>query len=223
MTSVVIADDQELIRTGFRLILDLEPGIEVVGQVADGDDALRVVAELRPDVALLDIRMPRLDGIDVTRRIVAARSRTRVLIMTTFDLDEYVFSALRAGASGFLLKDVPRAQLVEAVRTVADGEALLSPRVTTRLIERFVRQPTEHPTGPIASLTRREREVLRAIADGLTNHEVAERLVVSDATVKTHVARLLTKLGVRDRVQAVVLGYETGFLRAGEHTRADTR
>jgi DNA-binding NarL/FixJ family response regulator len=216
MTSVVIVDDQELIRTGFRLILDLEPDIEVVGQAADGDEALRVVAESRPDVALLDIRMPRLDGIDVTRRIVAARSRTRVLIMTTFDLDEYVFSALRAGASGFLLKDVPRAQLVDAVHIVAGGDALLSPRVTTRLIERFVREPTEHPTGPISSLTEREREVLRAIADGMTNHEIAERLIVSDATIKTHVARLLAKLGVRDRVQAVVLGYETGFLRVGE-------
>jgi DNA-binding NarL/FixJ family response regulator len=216
MTTVVIADDQELIRTGFRLILDLEPDLEVVGQAADGDEALRAIAELRPDVALLDIRMPRLDGIDVTRRVVAARSPTRVLIMTTFDLDEYVFSALRAGASGFLLKDVPRAQLIEAVRIVAGGEALLSPRVTTRLIERFVREPAEHPSGPIASLTEREREVLRAMADGLTNREIAERLVVSDATVKTHVARLLAKLGVRDRVQAVVLGYETGFLRVGE-------
>ena len=215
MTSVVIADDQELIRTGFRLILDLEQDIEVVGQASDGDEALRRVAELQPDVVLLDIRMPHLDGIEVTRRIVASHSRTRVLIMTTFDIDEYVFSALRAGASGFLLKDVPRAQLVQAVHIVADGETLLSPRVTTRLIERFVRR-SEHPAGPIAALSVRERDVLRAMADGLTNHEIAERLVVSDATVKTHVARLLAKLGVRDRVQAVVLGYEAGFLRVGE-------
>jgi DNA-binding NarL/FixJ family response regulator len=187
-----------------------------VGEADDGLEAVESVRAHNPEVVLMDIRMPRLDGIDVTRRIVAARSRTRVLIMTTFDLDEYVFSALRAGASGFLLKDVPRAQLVDAVHIVAGGDALLSPRVTTRLIERFVREPTEHPTGPISSLTEREREVLRAIADGMTNHEIAERLIVSDATIKTHVARLLAKLGVRDRVQAVVLGYETGFLRVGE-------
>jgi DNA-binding NarL/FixJ family response regulator len=215
MTSVVIADDQELVRTGFRLILDLEPDIEVLGEAADGEEALRRVAATRPDVVLMDIRMPGLDGIEATRRIAAAGSSTRVLIMTTFDLDEYVFAALRAGASGFLLKDTPRGQLIDAVHTVARGEALLSPSVTTRLIERFVARADREATGPIAALTARERDVLRAIADGLTNHEIARRLIVSDATVKTHVARILAKLGVRDRVQAVVLAYESGFLRVG--------
>ena len=225
---VGLVDDQALFRTGIRMLLQSQPDLEFVGEAGNGREGIDLVATARPDVVLMDIRMPVMDGIEATERIIqdaVARSSAtpRVIVLTTFDLDEAATRAIRGGASGFLLKDVPRAQLVEAVRTVADGEALLSPRVTTRLIERFVRQPTEHPTGPIASLTRREREVLRAIADGLTNHEVAERLVVSDATVKTHVARLLTKLGVRDRVQAVVLGYETGFLRAGEHTRADTR
>ncbi|GAA2081484.1 response regulator transcription factor [Pseudolysinimonas kribbensis] len=215
MTRVVIADDQELIRTGFRLILDLEPDVEVVGEAADGEEVLRRVAATHPDVVLMDIRMPGLDGIEATRRIAAAGSSTRVLIMTTFDLDEYVFAALRAGASGFLLKDTPRGQLIDAVHTVARGEALLSPSVTTRLIERFVARADREATGPIAALTARERDVLRAIADGLTNHEIARRLIVSDATVKTHVARILAKLGVRDRVQAVVLAYESGFLRVG--------
>lgn len=216
MTSVLIVDDQELVRAGFRLILELEPGIEVAGEAADGAEAVRRVAELRPDVVLMDVRMPAMDGIEATRRLTEAGSPTRVLILTTFDLDEYVYSALRAGASGFLVKDAPRDQLVSAVRTVARGDALLAPTVTRRLIERFTLSPSpgvEALPGPVDSLTSREREVLRAVAEGLTNHEIALRLVVSDATIKTHVARLLSKLGVRDRVQAVALAYECGFVR----------
>ncbi|MBX3193727.1 MAG: response regulator transcription factor [Microbacteriaceae bacterium] len=216
MTSVLIVDDQELVRAGFRLIIELEPGLEVAGEAADGDEAVRRARELRPDVVLMDIRMPRMDGIEATSRLVSAAGGPRVLILTTFDLDEYVYAALRAGASGFLVKDAPRDQLVHAVRTVARGEALLAPTVTRRLIERFALLPPPGDGGipePVRTLTPRERDVLRALAEGLTNHEIAQRLVVSDATIKTHVARLLAKLGVRDRVQAVVLAYECGFVR----------
>jgi DNA-binding NarL/FixJ family response regulator len=218
MTTVLLVDDQELVRTGFRLILDLEPGLEVVGEAANGEEAVRLVAQLHPDVVLMDVRMPGLDGIRATERIAAAGSASRVLILTTFDLDEYVYDALRAGASGFLLKDAPRDQLVAAVRIVAGGESLLAPPITRRLIERFVAQPAPG-AGPdaVAALSEREREVLGLLARGLSNAEIAERLFVSDATVKTHVARLLAKLGVRDRMQAVVLAYETGFIRPGDN------
>ena len=220
MTTVLLVDDQELVRTGFRLILDLEEGFEVVGEAANGEEAVRLVAELRPDVVLMDVRMPVLDGIRATERIAAAGSASRVLILTTFDLDEYVYDALRSGASGFLLKDAPREQLVAALRVVAGGESLLAPPITRRLIERFVAQPA--PGGvpdAVAALSEREREVLGLLARGLSNAEIAGDLFVSDATVKTHVARILAKLGVRDRMQAVILAYETGFIRPGDHPR----
>lgn len=217
MTTVLLVDDQELVRTGFRLILELE-GFEVVGGAANGEDAVRLVAEHGPDVVLMDVRMPVLDGIHATERIVAAGSASRVLILTTFDLDEYVYDALRAGASGFLLKDAPRDQLVAAVRIVAGGESLLAPPITRRLIERFVAQPAPGVVpDAVAALSDREREVLGLLARGHSNAEIAGRLFVSDATVKTHVARLLAKLGVRDRMQAVILAYETGFIRPGDN------
>jgi DNA-binding NarL/FixJ family response regulator len=220
VTTVLLVDDQELVRTGFRLILDLEPGLEVVGEAVNGEEAVRRVAELAPDVVLMDVRMPVLDGIRATERIAAAGSASRVLILTTFDLDEYVYDALRAGASGFLLKDAPREQLVAAVRIVAGGESLLAPPITRRLIERFVAQPAPGVVpDAVAALSEREREVLGLLARGLSNAEIAGDLFVSDATVKTHVARILAKLGVRDRMQAVVLAYETGFIRPGDHPR----
>jgi DNA-binding NarL/FixJ family response regulator len=219
VTTVLLVDDQELVRTGFRLILDLEPGLDVVGEAANGEEAVRLVAELHPDVVLMDVRMPVLDGIRATERIAAAGSTSRVLILTTFDLDEYVYDALRAGASGFLLKDAPREQLVAGVRIVAAGESLLAPPITRRLIERFVAQPAPGAlSDAIAALSEREREVLGLLARGLSNAEIAGILYVSDATVKTHVARLLAKLGVRDRMQAVVLAYETGFIRPGANS-----
>lgn len=216
MTTVLLVDDQELVRTGFRLILDLEPGIEVVGEAANGAEGVRLASELHPDVILMDVRMPVLDGIRATERIAAGGSASRVLILTTFDLDEFVYDALRVGASGFLLKDAPRDQLIAAVRMVAHGEALLAPRITRRLIERFVSQPAPGIVpASIAALSDRERDVLGLLAQGLSNSEVATRLFVSDATVKTHVARLLAKLQVRDRMQAVVLAYESGFIQPG--------
>jgi DNA-binding NarL/FixJ family response regulator len=219
VTTVLLVDDQELVRTGFRLILDLEPGLDVVGEAANGEEAVRLVAELHPDVVLMDVRMPVLDGIRATERIAAAGSTSRVLILTTFDLDEYVYDALRAGASGFLLKDAPREQLVAGVRIVAAGESLLAPPITRRLIERFVAQPAPGALpDAVAALSEREREVLGLLARGLSNAEIAGILYVSDATVKTHVARLLAKLGVRDRMQAVVLAYETGFIRPGANS-----
>jgi DNA-binding NarL/FixJ family response regulator len=219
VTTVLLVDDQELVRTGFRLILDLEPGLDVVGEAANGEEAVRLVAELHPGVVLMDVRMPVLDGIRATERIAAAGSTSRVLILTTFDLDEYVYDALRAGASGFLLKDAPREQLVAGVRIVAAGESLLAPPITRRLIERFVAQPAPGAlSDAIAALSEREREVLGLLARGLSNAEIAGILYVSDATVKTHVARLLAKLGVRDRMQAVVLAYETGFIRPGANS-----
>jgi DNA-binding NarL/FixJ family response regulator len=213
---VLLADDQELVRSGFRLILELADGIDVVGEATDGREAVRLAKELQPDVVLMDVRMPELDGIEATRRLRQAGVDARVLVLTTFDLDEYVYGAIRAGASGFLLKDAPRDQLVTAVRTVARGEALLAPAITQRLIERFVARPPASETAPaIARLSSRELEVLRLLARGLSNAEIAVELIVGEATVKTHVARILRKLDVRDRVQAVVFAYETGLVQPG--------
>ena len=212
----VVVDDQELVRAGFRMILDVEDDIEVVGAAGDGDEAVELCRTTGADVALMDIRMPRVDGIEATRRIRAAGLETRVLVLTTFDLDEYVFDALRAGASGFLLKDAPPDDLVHAVRVIAAGEALLAPSVTRRLIEQFGSgsAPARPPVGDerLARLTDREREVLELMARGLSNTEIADELILGEATVKTHVGRVLMKLDVRDRVQAVVLAYELGVV-----------
>jgi DNA-binding NarL/FixJ family response regulator len=218
MTTVLLVDDQQLVRTGFRLILDLEADMTVVGEASDGQECLRLVAETQPDVVLMDVRMPVLDGIEATRRLSEAGSASRVLMLTTFDLDEYVYDAMRAGASGFLLKDAPREQLVSAVRVVARGEAMLAPSVTRRLIEQFVRMPSPSDGVPevMRELSSREREVLALLVRGLSNAEIASRMILGEATVKTHVARLLAKLGVRDRMQAVILAYESGFIRPGE-------
>jgi DNA-binding NarL/FixJ family response regulator len=212
---VLVVDDQALVRGGFAMILEAEPDLLVVGEAADGVEALRLVAERTPDVVLMDVRMPRMDGIEATRRITAA-GRARVLVLTTFDLDEYVYDAVRAGASGFLLKDVPPRDLAHAVRTVAAGSSLVAPSVTRRLLEEFVRRP---PPGRrserLHALTERELEVLGLLARGWSNAEVAGHLVLSETTVKTHVTRILTKLGLRDRVQAVVLAYEAGLVLPG--------
>jgi DNA-binding NarL/FixJ family response regulator len=220
MPRVVIADDQALVRAGFRMILEADPGIEVVGEAADGAAAVEVVRQLQPDVVLMDVRMPQLDGLEATRRILAeGESSPRIIMLTTFDIDEYVYTALRAGASGFLLKDVTPEQLVASVKLVAAGDALLAPSITRRLVERFaapVSSAAPTASAEVASLTAREREVLVLLARGLSNAELAERLIVSEATVKTHVARILGKLGLRDRVQAVVLAYETGLVTPGE-------
>ena len=226
---IVLADDQALLRKGFRMILEAEEDLEIVGEAADGADAVRLVELYRPDVVLMDVRMPVLDGIEATQAITAGATpgdESRVLILTTFDLDEYAFSALRAGASGFLLKDVPPAELVAAIRTVARGDAVVSPRITRRLLEEYADQLPDLSLGvgtsdggdaaknpALASLTDREREVLLAVADGLSNAEIAERLYVSEATVKSHVGRLLAKLGLRDRVQVVVFAFESGLVR----------
>lgn len=211
---VLIADDQTLVRTGFRMILEAENDMQVLAETKDGAEAVEATRRLRPDVVLMDIRMPRMDGLQATRTIFASASAPpRVLILTTFDLDEYVFDALRAGASGFLLKDVPPEQLIAGIRAVAEGEALLAPTVTRRLIESFVRE--RHPAAPplaLDELTAREREVLALVARGQSNAEIAGELFVSATTVKTHVAHILSKLGLRDRVQAVVLAYETGLI-----------
>jgi DNA-binding NarL/FixJ family response regulator len=215
--TVLLADDQELVRAGFAMILDARDDIEVVGEAGDGLAAVALAAETRPDVVLMDVRMPNLDGIEATRRIVAAGSPSRVVMLTTFDLDEPVFAALRAGASGFLLKDIRPADLADAVRVVARGDALLAPTVTRRLLDRFA---TGLPTGPgrdrrLDPLTARETEVLTLVARALTNAEIAERLFLTQATVKTHISAILTKLDLRDRVQAAVLAYETGLVRPG--------
>jgi DNA-binding NarL/FixJ family response regulator len=220
---VLIADDQALVRAGFRMVLEVEDDITVVGEAANGEQAVHSARRLKPDVVLMDIRMPELDGIAATRQITSADpgradSEPRVLILTTFDLDEYVYDALAAGASGFLLKDSPPEQLVTAIRVVAAGEALLAPSVTSRLIEQFARPRGRHRTPPpgLDELTSRELEIFTLVARGLSNAEIAEALVVSDSTVKTHVARLLAKLGLRDRVQAVVLAYESGLVSPGD-------
>jgi DNA-binding NarL/FixJ family response regulator len=208
---VLIADDQALVRSGFRMILEARPDLDVVGEAEDGAEAVRLVRELEPDVALLDIRMPELDGIEATRRIVDSGAATRVLVLTTFDADEYVHGAIRAGASGFLLKDVRPGELVDAIRVVAGGNALLAPSAVSRLLDRFA--APAGASGAIQSLTERELEILRLLAGGLSNGEIAERLVVSETTVKTHVSNLLRKLGVRDRVQAVIAAYDAGLVQ----------
>jgi DNA-binding NarL/FixJ family response regulator len=214
--SVVVADDQELVRTGFRVILDSEPDIEVVGEAGDGREAIETAKQLGPDVVLMDIRMPVLDGLAATRRIVTGPdSRPRVLILTTFDLDEYVYEALRSGASGFMLKDNPADQLITAIRVVSEGDALLAPQITRRLISEFVRsRPSSARPELLQILTDRETEVLKLVAHGLSNSEIAGELHVAETTVRTHVGHLLTKLELRDRVQAVVLAYESGLIRA---------
>jgi DNA-binding NarL/FixJ family response regulator len=223
---VVIADDQALVRAGFRMILTSQPDIEVVAEAQDGEAAITVWQRHRPDVLLMDIRMPRLDGLEATRRIMAdgRGGGTRIIILTTFDLDEYVYAALQAGASGFLLKDVTPEQLIVAVRLISTGDALLAPSITRRLVERFARPGASSTLPPatsqegLATLTPRELEVLTLMARGLSNAEIASDLILSEATVKTHVARVLSKLELRDRVQAVVLAYELGIVRAGGQT-----
>jgi DNA-binding NarL/FixJ family response regulator len=217
MIRVLLADDEELVRTGFRLILQVEPDIEVVGEAVDGHEAIEVARHRRPDVTLMDVRMPRVDGIEATRRIAHF---TRVIMLTTFDLDEYVYAALRAGAAGFLLKTSPARSLVEAVRIVASGEALLAPSITRRLIAEFTRRPEPLATPALANLTARETDVLRLIARGMSNAEISAELVVEPRTVKSHVASLLAKLRVRDRIQAVVLAYEAGLVTPGSGNRA---
>ena len=217
MTRVVVADDQDLVRSGLAMVLDAR-GVEVVGEAADGRQAVDVVRRTRPDVVLMDIRMPVLDGIAATRELTTLGLPTRVLVLTTYDLDGYVYDALRAGAAGFLLKDASRERLVEAIRVVHAGDALLSPSVTRRLIEHFANEPAEPAAVAPAlpdDLTDREREALELLAHGLSNREIAAGMYIGEATAKTHVSRLLTKLGVRDRVQAVVLAYETGLVRPG--------
>jgi DNA-binding NarL/FixJ family response regulator len=211
---VLLADDQALVRTGFRMILKAEPDIEVVGEAADGEQAVAATQRFQPDVAVMDVRMPHMDGLEATRRILAAPgARTRVLMLTTFDLDEYVYEALRAGASGFLLKDGPADQLIAAIRTVAGGGALLAPTVTRRLIEEFARGAPPAAPAELADLTARERTVLEHLARGQSNAEIAARLTLGEATIKTHVARVLSKLGLRDRTQAVIYAYESGLVR----------
>lgn len=234
---VLLVDDQALVRAGFRMILDAEEDIEVVGEASDGEQAVFSATQFKPDVILMDVRMPNMDGIEATRKIVGAANgaavsasdsedhdpaldRPRVLMLTTFELDEYVYESLRAGASGFLLKDVPADQLVAGIRVVADGEALLAPSITRRLIQDFsaaraTKALEENPPAGLDQLTTREMEVFKLIARGMSNSEIAAELVVSETTVKTHVARILMKLGLRDRVQAVVLAYESGLVRAG--------
>jgi DNA-binding NarL/FixJ family response regulator len=216
-TTVVIADDQPMVRAGLRSLLEGEDGITVVAEAVDGEQALRAVRRHGPDVVLMDIRMPNLDGLAATRRLVADGYPTRVLVLTTFDLDEYVFEALRAGASGFLLKDATAEELIAAVRTLAAGDAVLAPTVTRRVIEAFGRLPTPDGalTGRLSTLSARETEVLRLLARGLSNAEIGRELYVSDATAKTHVSNVLAKLGLRDRVQAVIFAYECGVLRDG--------
>jgi DNA-binding NarL/FixJ family response regulator len=217
-TSVLLADDQELMRMGFRMVVDSQPDLAVVGEAANGVEALAAVRRLTPDVLLMDVRMPEMDGVEATRRIVESAAPTRVIILTTFDLDEYVYAALRAGASGFLLKDAQPADLLSAIRAVAAGDAVVAPRITRRLLATYshrlptVGVPDADQSASLAQLTARETEVLELVSRGLSNSEIAERLVLSEATVKTHVGRVLAKLSLRDRVQIVVFAYETGLI-----------
>jgi len=218
---VLVADDQSMVRAGFRMLLSGEPDIEVVAEASNGREAVDLAARFDPTVILMDIRMPELDGLEATRRIIAADEAARVLILTTFDLDEYVYEALRAGASGFVLKDDPPEQLIAAVRTVAAGDALLSPAITKRVIRQFTRVPRPAPPKELDDLSAREQEVLRLIARGLSNAEIGRELYISETTVKTHITHILQKLGLRDRVQAVVLAHETGLLDADSAPPAD--
>ncbi len=211
---VLVADDQSMVRAGFRMLLAREQDIEVVAEASNGLEAAELAGRLRPAVVLMDIRMPRLDGIQATRRILAADHAARILILTTFDLDEYIYEALRAGASGFVLKDDPPEQLIAAIRTIAAGDALLSPAITKRVIRQFTRISRRAPPEELGELTVREREILRLIASGLSNGEIAQQLYISDTTVKTHVTHILQKLNLRDRVQAVVLAHQTGLFEA---------
>jgi DNA-binding NarL/FixJ family response regulator len=213
--TVVVADDQRMVRAGLRMIVETEPDMRVVGEANDGVEAVSLARRLRPDVVLMDIAMPRQDGLDATRALVADPSPTRVIVLTTFDTDENLYRALRAGASGFLLKVSSPEHLITAIRVVAAGDALLDPAITTRVISAFAAQPSPQPPAAVADLTPREAEVLRLIARGLSNAEIAANLILGEATVKTHVARILMKLDVRDRVQAVVYAYESGLVRAG--------
>ena len=215
MIRVLLVDDQSLLRTGFRMILGAEPGLEVVGEAGDGQEAVALVAHLRPDVVLMDVRMPTMDGIEATRRITAANDDVRVVVLTTFDLDEYVYGSLQAGASAFLLKDAKEDQLVAAIRIAADGGSLFAPSVTRRLIDRFAASGAPRTALDVPSLTSRERQVWALVARGLSNAEITEQLVISEHTTKTHVASLLQKLRVRSRVQAVVLAYESGLIQPG--------
>jgi len=219
MIRVLIADDQALVRGGFRLILETQKDIEVVGEAQDGEDALAQARGLEPDVVLMDIRMPRMDGLEATRRLLSNGGESRVLVLTTFDADEYVYEAMRSGASGFLLKDVRPEQLADAVRVVAAGDALLAPAITRRLIEDFMRRPAPGSSKPaeLTGLSPRELEVLKLIAHGLSNAEIAGSLFLSEATIKTHVTHILTKLGLRDRVQAVVVSYDCGLVHPVAH------
>lgn len=216
---VMLVDDQVLLRTGFRMVLAAQPDMDVVAEAGDGAEALEVLAGTEVDVVLMDVRMPRLDGVEATRRICAQENPPKVLILTTFDLDEYAFSALKVGASGFMLKDVPPAELLGAIRVVHSGDAVVAPSTTRRLLDRFTPMlpstGNEPTSAELSRLTEREREVMLLVAQGLSNGEIAGRLVLSEATVKTHVGRILTKLGLRDRVQVVVLAYESGLVRAG--------
>ena len=211
---VLVADDQSMVRAGFRMLLSREQDVDVVAEASNGLEAVDKAARFQPDVVLMDIRMPELDGLQATRQILAADPSARVLVLTTFDLDEYVYEALRAGASGFVLKDDPPEQLLGAIRTVAAGDALLSPSVTKQVIDQFSRLPRHEPPEGLAELTEREREVLALIAEGRSNSEIGEALFISDTTVKTHVTHVLQKLGLRDRVQAVVLAYQSGLVDA---------
>ncbi len=215
---VLLADDQQLLRTGFKMVLGTEPDLDIVGEATDGVEAVEMARRLLPDVVLMDVRMPRRDGVAATREIVTLKLPVRVLILTTFDLDDYVVGALRAGASGFLAKDVPAEELVTAIRTVAAGEAVVGPRILRRLLDRFATllpDPAAVLPNQLSSLTERETEVLIQVAKGLSNAEIAQALTVSETTVKTHVGHMLTKLGLRDRVQAVVMAYESGLVKPG--------
>ncbi|MFZ0380865.1 MAG: response regulator transcription factor [Solirubrobacteraceae bacterium] len=218
-TSILLVDDQPMLRMGYRMVLDAQPDLRVVGEAEDGLEALEQTRRLEPDVVLMDVRMPRLDGVQATERIVGSGSRSRIIILTTFDLDEYAYGALRAGASGFLLKDAPPPDMLSAIRAVATGDAVVAPSVTRRLLAQFAQHlpgpelPAGEPDPRVESLTPRERELLVEVARGLSNAEIAERLVLSEATVKTHVGRILGKLGLRDRVQIVVFAYENGLVR----------
>jgi DNA-binding NarL/FixJ family response regulator len=215
VTRVLVVDDQPLVRSGFRMVLEERADLELVGEAADGLEALELARELDPDVILMDVRMPNLDGVEATRQLVESGTRARILVLTTFDLDEYVYAAIRAGASGFLLKDVEPAELVDAIRVVAAGNSLFGPAATERLVARFAQQPSPDAGRTLDELTEREKEILTLLASGLSNAELAEKLFLSETTVKTHVSAILRKLHVRDRVQAVIAAYDAGLVRPG--------